>query len=124
MRLITFRTADQLVEQVNGLREVTSAVVVDGGSGYAVDDIVDVVGGTGGLIARLKVTGVSVDAITTVSVEHEGAYITEPANPVGVTGPGDDNATFTLTVAAAPVAQANIASITNKKGSWYLQYWT
>lgn len=124
MRLITFRTADQLAELVNGLREVTSAVVVAGGSGYAVDDIIDVVGGTRHLTARLKVTGVSGDAITTVSVEHEGAYLTEPPNPVSVIGPGNDNATFNLTVAAAAIAQANIAAITHKSGSWYLQYWT
>lgn len=62
---------------------VTAATVTAGqaGSGYAVNDIVEVLGGTSTSKAKLKVTGVSGGAVTTLAVfEGGGAYSSRPAN--------------------------------------------
>lgn len=68
-----------------GLESVAS--IVDGGTGYAVDDILTIVGGTSTTAAQLRVTSVSGGGIITgVSVETVGVYSALAANPRGVTG--------------------------------------
>ena len=84
---------------------ITSAAVNFGGTGYALNDILEVVGGTlrvGDQIftAELVVTGVAGDAVTSVDIRTPGDYTALPSNPISVislTGTGNDNATFNLT---------------------------
>lgn len=71
--------------------------VVAGGTGYSVNDIITVLGGTG-TAATLRVTAETGGVIDPggVSIETPGEYTVAPSNPVSVTGPGNDDATFDL----------------------------
>src|SRR5262249_38141107 len=63
--------------------EVGSASIIAGGSGYSVNDILTILGGTFGAPAKLMVT--SIDAggsITGVSVVQAGSYGVQPINSV------------------------------------------
>lgn len=124
MRNVNFGSARELTEFVNTVQKVSAAAVVAGGSGYAVNDILSVVGGAGERIAQLKVATVTGTAVATVTVEEEGAYTTNPTNPVSVVGGGGNGATFNLTIIDAIAGTANIVSIDHRKGRWYLEYWT
>jgi len=124
MRLFTANTADEVSSYVNK-NKVTAAAVVAGGTGYAIDDIIEVLGGVGLVSAFLKVSGVAGDVINAVTVERKGQYTTNPSNPVStqaVVGTGS-GATFNLTMASDAVPQANIVDITHRASVWYLQYW-
>lgn len=90
-------TADVEGIMDSGNTEVASAAVNAGGSGYAVNNILTVVGGTG-TAATLRVTSVSSGAVTGVSVETPGSYTVDPSNPVSVTGGAGSGATFNLTM--------------------------
>ena len=123
LRTLYFDSADDLTVFVNSAKEVTAAAIAVGGTGYAVDDILTLVGGTFELVGKLKVTAVIAGAVTAVSVEKEGAYTVVPTDPVAVIGgSGNDDATFNLTVADA-VAQADFQTLIPKDGKWYLAYW-
>jgi len=81
---------------------VISAAIVAGGTGYTVGDVVTVGVGAGTVVsalnATLEVTSVAAGVIDGIRVFSCGAYSTQPANPVGVTGgTGGDDATFNLT---------------------------
>lgn len=89
---------DGLVQESQTVQgTVNAASVVAGGTGYATNNILTVVGGTG-TAATLRVTGQSGGVITTVSVETAGNYTVPPPNPVSVTGGAGSGATFNLTV--------------------------
>lgn len=77
---------------------VQTAVVVSGGTGYSVGNVLTVSGGSGVIsAATLTVTAVSSGVVTAVSVSNGGLYATTiPSNPVSTTG-GAGTATFTLT---------------------------
>ena len=80
----------------------TDAVIDNAGSGYAVGDVLEVVGGLGSIPVELTVSGVTLGAIDTVSISNAGRYEVVPDNPASVTaktGTGVD-ATFTLTFVA------------------------
>jgi len=85
-----------------------------GGTGYTVGDILTVGGGTvvSGLTVTLEVTSVAAGVIDGVRVFDCGAYSSNPANPVAVTGgTGADDATFNLTFSAQNWAvNRNVAS--------------
>jgi len=79
--------------------------IVAGGTGYAVNEILQVQGGTYTQRAKIKVTGVSAGVITSAAIfEGGGAYTasSEPGDPVSVVsiGPnghaGNDDATFNV----------------------------
>lgn len=98
--------ADVLFVDVSTVNDATkggieTAVVNSGGSGYAVDDIVQVTGGTPDRVARLKITAVSTGAVTDFEVidGDEGAgYSTATAVATTVeTGSGDDLFTIDIT---------------------------
>lgn len=89
------QTGDRVLVK-NEQGEVQNATVADGGTGYAVSDVLTVVGGTG-TAATLTVTGVSTGVITTISVTTEGDYTVFPTSPVTVTGGTGTGATFNLT---------------------------
>ena len=65
-----------------------SAVVNAGGSGYAVNDILDIIGGNFLTQALLLVTSVGAGgAVTGVTVLQPGAYTALPSSPASVTDP-------------------------------------
>ena len=73
-------------------------VVANGGTGYALDDILTVSTGTSTEAIRLIVTGEAGGVISAVEPVDAGNYTVIPANPVSVTGgTGNDDATFNLT---------------------------
>lgn len=78
---------------------VIAVAINAGGAGYAIGDILTVSGGTvvSSLTATLEVTNVAAGVITGVRVFNCGAYSSNPANPVSVTGGGGAAATFNLT---------------------------
>ena len=90
---------------------VTALAVNAGGTGYAVGETFDIVGGTAvsGFVARGIVTAVAAGVVTGVKIESCGAYSTLP----GVTGAattnasaaGNDDLTVDLTTAAATWTQ-------------------
>ncbi|MCP4897723.1 MAG: hypothetical protein GY906_12185 [bacterium] len=85
------------------MTQVSGVVVADGGTGYDVDDIIDLDGGTFTERAQLRVTGETGNVIDTVSIETAGEYSVLPANDVGqfsVAPAGGSGAEFTLTWAA------------------------
>lgn len=88
--------------------------IASGGTGYTLNDIVTVSGGTFTTPYRLTVTGVSGGVITSVSAQQFGSYTVFPANPVSVTGGTGTGATFNLNWSI------NIPTITNA-GSGYVE---
>lgn len=88
---------DKLVSFCTG-NNVTAAAIQSGGTGYTVNDILTVTGGTSSFPCTLKVTAVSGGVITGIRVHTSGAYTANPSNPVAVTGGTGANATFNLTL--------------------------
>jgi hypothetical protein len=77
------------------LRPTASAVIVDRGAGYSVNDLITLVGGDYVSAAQLLVRTVDGSgAITSVRVDDPGFYNTLPANPAAVTGGAGTGATF------------------------------
>lgn len=73
--------------------------IIAGSTGYSVDDIITLAGGTTVNPAQLIVTGVSVGVITSVDIYNGGSYSATPGNPVAqesVQPTGGSGATFTL----------------------------
>jgi len=123
VRVLQFESPDALTTFAGAAKEVTNAAIVAGGNGYEVDDILTVVGGGFEVAATLKVTSETGKVIDGIAVEFEGAYTTDPTNPVSVTGgSGNDDATFNLTLAAIFAAASDIVDIRQKDGRWYLFY--
>ncbi len=96
-----------------------TAVVVVGGTLYAVGDIVSIIGGTG-QAAQFKVLAQSGGVVSTVGIvkEERGGYTTTPTNPastVKVTGSGDDALTLTVTY-KTQVASFPRTGLTDKYG--------
>lgn len=80
--------------------EAASVAVNAGGTGYAVDDILTVSGGTletAGAAATVRVTSVSSGVVTGVSVETGGEYSSTPANPASTTGGTGTGCTVDIT---------------------------
>lgn len=74
----------------------SSAVTISGGgTGYTVNDVLTVVGGTGTAI-QITVSAVSSGVITAATITNVGFYSVLPTNPVSVTGGTGSGATFTL----------------------------
>jgi len=71
------------------------ADIVNGGTGYAVANVLTVQGGTG-TAATLTVATVSGGVITSVTITTRGSYTANPTNPVSVSGGAGSNATFNL----------------------------
>ena len=58
--------------------------IASGGSGYAVNDVIQIVGGAG-VLAQLTVTAVASGAITTATILANGVYTTLPTSPASTT---------------------------------------
>lgn len=78
------------------LKVVGTPTVTAGGTGYAVGNVLTVVGGTRTTAATLTVSTVSSGVITAVTVSNAGVYTAIPTNAVAVTGGAGTGATFTL----------------------------
>ena len=75
-----------------------SAILINGGSGYTVNDKLTLVGGTFSTAAILNVDTVDAGVITSVSIDNPGAgYTVDPSAPVSVTGGTGTLATFSGT---------------------------
>jgi len=123
VRTPSFSSPTELVDFINGAQKVTLAVIAGGGGGYSDNDLLTVVGGEGDACV-LKVTSQAAGVITGVSIETEGAYITNPTNPVSVAGGTGSGATFTLTLASIITGMADVGEIIENSGRWYVEYWT
>jgi hypothetical protein len=71
--------------------------VTDGGTGYAVGDVLTVLGGAYGVPTQITVVTAPAGVITAVEISNAGSYTLAPDNPVDVTGGGGADATFTIT---------------------------
>lgn len=124
MLLYPGETADD-VARFTAKTKVTAAAVVFGGEGYAVNDILRVIGGDYYPASLLKVSGVTAGVVTAVTIEASGQYLAEPANPVStvtIIGSGR-GATFNLTTVSDAIVKANIVNIEHRRSIWYLKYW-
>jgi len=96
---------------------VIAVAINAGGTGYTVGDILTVGGGVAvaSLVATLEVTSETGGVIDGIRVFNCGAYSSNPANPVSVTGgTGADDATFNLTFSTQNWAvNRNVASTTS-----------
>jgi hypothetical protein len=80
---------------INGITSIQS-----GGTGYTVNDVLTVVGGTATTqTTQLTVSTVSAGVITGVTISRFGTYSTTPTNPADVTGGTGTGATFNLNYA-------------------------
>src|SRR5262249_48600988 len=79
---------------------LNSAVITTAGTGYQVNDVLEIQGGTFGTAAQLLVTSVSPGGgITGVTIRSTGLYTVLPPNPANVvdlTSINGTGATFTL----------------------------
>jgi hypothetical protein len=94
----------------------STGTIVNGGTGYTVNDVITLVGGTvsgGGVVGRYTVTAVSGGVITAVT-RTQGNYVVLPTNPVSVTGGTGTGATLNV------IYTFQSASITNA-GSGYVE---
>lgn len=94
--LITIATADH----------VDTVVIVSGGTGYAVDDIITLTDGTFSFAAKFRVTSVAAGVIDGIQMEEGGAYTADPdltATTAHTVAPaGGSGATFDLTMNSEP----------------------
>jgi hypothetical protein len=86
-----------------------------GGTGYSVNDVLSLVGGTFTVQATVTVSSVSGGVVTGWSVSQSGNYTVPPSSPVSVTGGTGSGATFTL----AGLGLLTIA--VNNAGSGYVE---
>jgi hypothetical protein len=89
-------TAGGVQATASAIMFVGSATVSAGGSGYAVGNVLTIVGGTNSSVATLTVATLSGSAVATVTITTVGSYTALPSNPVSVTGGAGTGATFTL----------------------------
>lgn len=99
--------------------QVGTVTISSGGTGYTVNDVLTVVGGTFTTVCQLTVSAVSGGVITAVTTggTARGNYTVAPSNPASVTGGTGSGATFTLNFA---VANNTTFTITNA-GSGYVE---
>jgi hypothetical protein len=89
-------TAGGIQATANAYAGAITTAVTTGGTGYTLNDVITVVGGTGTQSQSYIVSGVSGGAITTLTIQNYGIYTTPPSNPVSVTGGTGSSATLTL----------------------------
>lgn len=96
-----------------------SATVDAGGSGYAVNDTLTVVGGVvavGGSAATFNVDSVSSGAVTAVSLVSAGEYEVPPSNAALTTNDGSGNNACTLNVSYSDVTGDRIVVLEGEAG--------
>lgn len=75
---------------------LTNISVAVGGSGYAVGNILTLVGGTFAQQAQIRVAAISGGAVTEVEIIAIGDYLTAPSSPAATTGGGANNCTLSF----------------------------
>jgi hypothetical protein len=94
-------TAGGVQATVTIFMEPIAIAVAGGGTGYTLNDVLTVVGGTiGSQSTQVTVTAVSGGVITAVNQTRFGRYSVLPTNPVSVTGGTGTGATFNITAYA------------------------
>ena len=74
------------------------AALAAAGAGYAIGDVLTVVGGAYSVPMQMTVLTLGAsDAVATVQISNAGSYTLTPSNPVDVTGGGGAGATFDIT---------------------------
>lgn len=100
---------------------IASATVFAGGSNYAVNDVLEVQGGSSREKGKVKVATLSGSAVATVTVfESGGAYSSTPSNPASTTKVGPNAGTgsgCTLTVTYTGLVGTTGLSVTGGTGS-------
>ena len=71
--------------------------IVSGGTGYSVNDVLTLVGGTFTAVSTVTVTAVSGGVITAITNASFGTYTVVPSNPISVTGGTGTGATISTT---------------------------
>ena len=74
-----------------------AATIQSGGTGYTLNDVVTLSGGTPSVAATFTVTAVSSGVVTAVSSTNFGTYSVLPSNPVSVTGGTGTGLTLNVT---------------------------
>lgn len=77
------------------IQATSSTTIASGGTGYTVNDVLTVVGGTGSA-AQITVATVSAGVITGITISTAGNYSATASNPVSVTGGTGSGATFNM----------------------------
>jgi len=77
-------------------QQALSVRIEEPGSGYSVDDLIVLAGGTFATPITLKVTSVNGGAITGVSIYAAGAYTVTPEDPVAQASGAGTDATFSI----------------------------
>lgn len=103
--------------------EATATAISVAGTGYTVDDIVTIVGGSFTEAATVKVTAVSGGVPTSVSVNSAGNYITTPSNPASTSGGTGTGLTLTMTYAES-VEERQYLMLHNTNSDQYLGWLT
>jgi hypothetical protein len=90
-------TAGGVQATVNTFIFASTATLASGGTGYTLNDVLTVVGGTAQTVAAtFTVTGVSGGVITSVSSLNFASYLTPPTNSASVTGGTGSGATLNV----------------------------
>ncbi len=84
------------LQQIGHLGVLSVSAVNTGGTGYTVNDVLTLSGGSATIAATLKVNTVASGVVTSVSVLSFGDYQTAPPDPVSVTGGTGTGATFRI----------------------------
>lgn len=114
-----YRDALAKLDQFITSRHVATVAINAGGTGYAVDDVLTVAGGTlvGGMAATIEVTSVAAGVIDGARLLSWGAYTVDPTTTANaVTGGTGSGATFDLTTAGPDWTQriGNVSSSTTE----------
>ena len=95
-----------------GSSTVTAVAISSGGTGYAVNDVLTIAGGTFGQAARVSVSSVSSGVITGLALIDGGTYdSTDLATPNSATGGTGSSASITLTYSDQSILHPRIGLV-------------
>lgn len=103
--------------------EATATAISAAGTGYTVDDIVTIVGGSSTEAATVKITAESGGVPTAVTVNTGGNYISTPSNPAATSGGTGSGLTLTMTYADT-VEERKYLMIHNTTSDQYIGWQT
>jgi hypothetical protein len=89
-------TAGGVQATANPQLSTNTVAINSGGTGYSVNDVLTVLGGTSSPAIQLTVSAVSSGVITAVTITNVGSYLALPTNPVSVSGGTGSGATFNI----------------------------
>lgn len=104
-------------------QEATAAAISAAGTGYTLNDIVTIVGGTFTEAATVKITAVSSGVPTAVAVNTGGTYSATPSNPASTSGGTGSGLTLTMTW-ANQVLEQKFLMLHNTNSDQYIGFRT